>query len=448
MNNFYATWLRLLLLLLLLAVKREAQAQAPAWQWASTPGIGVGNVTTVDALGNTYVAGYFWGTATFGTTILTNSGVINGFVAKLSPAGAYLWAVSIGGNTFDGATGIAVSAGGDVYVSGFFNSSTITVGSTVLTNAGGPFSGGSYTPDMFVGKLTSSGSWQWVVGMGGTGIDFTSGIAVDASGTAFVSGEFRSPTVTFGTTTLTNTRTGTSDGFVAQLTSAGAWQWAARTGGIRDEVASDVAMDASGNAYVSGRFASSTVAFGATTLVNSAGGSDDGFVAKLNPAGVWQWAVKVGGIGQDRATRVTVDVSGNPYVCGEFNSSTIAFGSTVLTNSYADSLDAFVAELDSAGRWQWATGIGGTGAYVAGEFTSLTLPIGSAVLTNIHLGTPDIFVAKLTPTGAWQWAVGVGSTGDDSMYGIAAGGGSICVTGLFSGPSITFGSTAHCLNPG
>ncbi len=443
-------WLALLVgLLLLLSAAQPLCAQAPTWQDAVGPGAGQGWSTAVDAAGNTYVTGSFYNTATFGAITLTSAGY-DLFVAKRSPAGVWQWATGAGGSSYDTSTGVAVDGSGNVVVTGYFRSPTITFGTTTLTNA----NAGEY--DLFVAKLTPTGAWQWATGAGGSGWDSGSGVAVDGSGNVVVTGYFDSPTITFGVTTLTNA--GSFDLFVAKLTPTGAWQWATSAGGSRTDWSTGVAVDGSGSVVVTGFFFSSTITFGATTLTNASAGYSDLFVAKLTPTGTWQWATGAGGIYDDFSYGVAVDGSGSVVVTGPFYSSTLSFGATTLANAGFSNLFVAKLTPTGAWQWatgaggtspsstssyDWSRGVavdGSGSVVVTGYFSSSTLTFGATTLTNA--GNEDLFVAKLTPTGIWQWATGAGSSDSDYSIDVAVdGSGSVVVTGYFTSPTLTFGAT-------
>ena len=186
--------------------------------------------------------------------------------AQLNP---WLWVKNnIGINTNCISYGIAVDASGNSYVTGYFADSA-TFGSTTLTSNG--------VSDIFVAKLDSSGNWLWAKNAGYSGCGTSgNGIAVDASGNIYVTGDF-SGSATFGSITLTSN--GDSDIFIAKLDSSGNWLGATKTGGTDTVVSYGIAVDASGNNYVTGFFYR-TATFGPTTLTSS--GSADIFVAKVH----------------------------------------------------------------------------------------------------------------------------------------------------------------------
>ncbi len=340
---------------------------------------------------------------------------------------------------------MAVDAAGNTYVTGSF-SGTATFGATTLTSAG--------NEDVFVAKRTPAGTWLWATSAGGADAENVAGVAVDGSGNVVITGSFRSPTIAFGTTTLTNA--GNNDFFVAKFTPLGSWQWANRVGGSRSESGRNVAVDGSGNVVVVGSFTSPTITLGSITLTLLNGGYNF-FVAKLTPTGTWQWANSAGGNNGDYATNVAVDSSGNVVIAGHFSSMTITLGATTLTNPDPGS-NIFVAKLTPTGVWQWAVSargreidivngmvLDGSGnVIITGFYTSPTLSIGAITLTNAGTNPDfgDVFVAKLTPTGAWQWATSAGGSEHDGGVGVAVdASGNVVVIGAFASPAITFGST-------
>ena len=302
------------------------------WLWAKNARespYDYGHGIAVDASGNSYVTGYFSGTATFGSTTLTSSGGADIFVAKLDSSGNWLWANNAGGTSDECGNGIAVDASGNSYVTGYFYDSA-TFGSTTLTNNG--------VYDIFIAKLDSSGNWLWAKNAGGSSNDSGNGIAVDASGNSYVTGYFYD-SATFGSTTLTNN--GVYDIFIAKLDSSGNWLWAKNAGGTYNDCGYGIAVDASGNSYVTGCFCRSAT-FGSTTLTSN--GDYDIFIAKLDNCGNWLWANNAGGTSDDRGTSIAVDASRNSYVTGYFYDSA-TFGSTTLTSNGGYDTNIFVTKV-------------------------------------------------------------------------------------------------------
>jgi hypothetical protein len=253
------------LCLVLLCGAVVLMAQAPQWQWAvQAGGMGwnEGHSIVIDSQGNQYVSGRFEYTASFGTHTLTSNGYWDIFVAKLDPSGNWLWVVQAGGEGDDSVNDIVLDASGNAYLTGYI-SGTATFGNHSLTGNGG-----------FVAKLDPSGNWLWAVNAG----DTVSGIALDGMGNAYVTGVFYD-SATFGSHSLIANRR--INFFAAKLDPDGNWLWAVNAEGTGDIWGNSIALDGTGNAYVTGGFYG-VASFGSHTLTASFAEFDtDIFVAKL-----------------------------------------------------------------------------------------------------------------------------------------------------------------------
>ena len=159
-----------------------------------------------------------------------------------------------------------------------------------------------------------------------------------------MTGEFQS-TASFGETEIALTTAGGYDVFVAKLSSTGDWLWARRAGGSSADRARDIAVNASGDVFVTGYY-HSTASFGETAL--SSAHDRDAFVAKLSPGGDWFWAVRAGGAAHCETYGIALDDSDNVFVSGNFFN-TVSVGDTEITS--VGGLDVFVAKLSSSGEW-------------------------------------------------------------------------------------------------
>ncbi|WBO83972.1 T9SS type A sorting domain-containing protein [Hymenobacter yonginensis] len=231
-------------------------------------------------------------------------------------------------------------------------------------------------------------------------------------------------------------------------------------------------VDAAGNVYLAGTF-SGTISFGPTTLT-SAGGLDV-FIAKWDASSnSFVWAQRGGGSDDDISKSVAV-LGSNVYVAGDYRSTQVTFGSTVLINQGTPQgmyipQDVFVAKLTDTGSsasFAWALrvsgeytesaaglAVSGTNVYLAGQFNSPTLALGTVSLTNINPGgtvpsfISDVFLARLSDAGSSggiAWAERGGGVNNESCVAIAAQGNDIYLSGVFSSLSgaatTTFGTT-------
>ena len=292
--------------------------------------------------GDVYVTGTSSGS--WGSPVRPYTDSTDAFVAKLNSDGVLQWNTFLGCPYGDHVWGMALDDGGGVYVTG---SSWITWGSPVNPHAGSYY-------DVFVAKLNSDGVLQWNTFMGCLGQDFGGGIGLDGSGNIYVGGW--SPE-TLGSPV--NAHAGYIDTFVAKLNSNGVRQWNTFLGSPLDDFGGALAVDDSGNAYVSGE---SPASWG-SPVAPYAGGQDV-FAAKLNSNGVLQWNTFLGSSAGDHGGLVTVDGSGGVYITGV---SSASWGSPVAP--YAEAEDVFAAALSSNGVLQWNTFLGSSDSDLGGAIT-------------------------------------------------------------------------------
>lgn len=434
----------------------RSNAQVPNWLWAKSAagsGIETGRSVATDAAGNVVAIGEF-GTPsmTFGTTVLTNAGLLSTnsrdiFIVKYDSVGNMLWVKSAGGDGEDYASSICTDAIGNIFVTGNFGSDSISFGTTTLFN--------DTVWSMFVVKYDPSGNVLWAKTAKATWTNDGTGISTDAAGNVVVTGSFYAPWVAFGSDTLTSA--GGQDFFVVKYNSAGNFLWAESGGGSSTDFSKSVSVDADGNILVTGYFQSPSISFGTITLSNA--GNADVFIVKYDALGNVLWAKSSGGSDDESGTSIFTDSANNVLVTGYFESNSITFGTTTLTNYSYSSLflptDLFLVKYDSGGNLLWAKRAGGFddergngitcdlsgNIFVTGSFTSDSISFGAITLYNSSQ-EEDIFVVKYTVSGNEEWATSVGGPGIDAGVAIATdAGGHTMVTGLFGIPSASFGTT-------
>jgi outer membrane protein assembly factor BamB len=423
-------------------------AQTPEFQWAKRAGGASDDRAyriVVDASGNSFVTGYFASsTITFGTTTLTNAGYDDMYLVKYDTSGNVVWVKSAGGTSKDRGYWVAADAAGNCFVVGIFSSPTITFGSTTLIN-------GSET-SMFLAKYDANGNVIWAKSTNGIFYDpdDCGAVGLDSLGNIYVTGSYSNSTITFGTTTLINA--GNTDIYVVKYDTSGNVVWAKSAGGTNKDISMSIALDSDGNSYVTGNFTSPTLSFGPTTLINT--GERDFYIVKYSANGDVLWARSASGNAWDNGRSIAVGPSKEILVTGEFQSPTLTLGTTTLTNTNSSALDVFVVKFDSGGQVLWATNPHCAGqdypgsittdasgnSYVAGCFYYQDITFRSITLPS-H-GNSDIFIVKYDKNGLAVWAKTALSTDYNYAYGIVLDlNRNIYLTGFFSSPAITFGAT-------
>jgi hypothetical protein len=371
----------------------------------------VGYGVAVDSSENVYVAG--WTTSTdFPTaggfdTSLGGSG--DAFVTKMNPAGSSLaWSSYLGGSDDDVCLNVTVDSSGNVFVTGYTFSTDFPTAGGFDTDFGGGLE------DAFVTRVDATGNPAWSSYLGGSGNDIAGDVAVDPSGDVYVAGDTQSPDFPtlggFDTTFLG----GPNDAFVTKLNAFGpSIAWSSYLAGSGDDGAQAVAVDLSGNLYVTGWTNSTDFPTTGGFDTSYGGGTYDGWVAKVNAAG-WAltWSSYLGGSAYDSGYGVAVDPAGNAYITG-YSISTDFPMANAFDTTHGGSTEAFVTQLSYTGSsLGWSSYLGessedyGTGialigqgsVCVVGSTSSPDFPSSGGFDTELS-GTSDAFVTMILVCG-------------------------------------------------
>jgi hypothetical protein len=237
------------------------------------------NSISTDADGNLLACGYFFSSSlSFGGITLTNScyGTSDIFVVKYDSSGNVLWAKSEGGTDSDYGSSIAADPIGNVYMGGSFRSTSINFDSITLTNSGPPYSDFCLVKYDASGHVKWANTSKNSISS-----DATYSICTDNSGNIFLTGPYQSNSITIGSTTLINSAAPNRNFYIVEYNSPGDVIWAINVGGTNDDAGNSICTDLSGNLYAGGYFTSPSINFGSTTLTNSGSGTTDLFVSKL-----------------------------------------------------------------------------------------------------------------------------------------------------------------------
>jgi len=385
-----------------------------------------------DNNGNILVTGYFNGTVDFdpGANVfnLTSVGSNDIFILKLTSAGNFVWAVSMGSGSSDYGNQLVCDASGNVYTTGRY------VGTVDFDPSANTFNQtAAGLADIFILKLSSAGSFVWAKSIGGTGNDEGKGITLDGTGNVHTTGFF-STTTDFdpGANVFNLTSFGSNDIFVSKLDNSGNFVWAVQMGGTSSDVGESVKVDGSGNVYSGGSImGAGDFDPGAGTFNLTPSGLTGNFLSKLTSAGVFVWAKNFVGGSLVTVKDIDVDANGNVYSTGQFNGTTDFdpnAGTFMLTASGA--YDGFLSILTSAGNYSWAGQISGSGQ---------DLPSGIRATPSAIYATG--FYNQTTDFDAGTSTFNITSAGSDDMFVVKYNycSGPPAMPGAISGPSVICG---------
>ncbi|GAB2955649.1 hypothetical protein GCM10027048_21920 [Hymenobacter coalescens] len=461
-----------LLLFLFWLLTGSAWAQAPTFQWSVAAGGTLADEArglVADAQGNSYVAGIFRGTASFGTgtaavqLVATPSGgtasTSDVFLAKYNAGGGLVWAQRHGGSGNDEALGLATDPQGNLLVVGTFTGTATFgagAGAVALASAG--------ADDVFLSKFDPNGALLWARRLGSASTSAENGYAVatDSLGHVVITGDYRDgATIDGSTTTLAGG--GGSDVFIVKFDAAGALLWARRgTSAGTTDAGRAVAIDRAGNVLVTGSFRETMTFDGGSSpaLRLRSRASADLFVVKYDRNGAALWARLGTGGASEIGRALATDRRGNAYLLTSYRDSAYFLGaandSVRVRNPAGNGDDIALVQYSRAGAVQWIRSDGGAGSdesialatdeqnnvYAVSYFqlTARYGPAGTGV-TFTSAGTSDVAVASYTSGGAFRWAQRLGGPSNDIGYAAAVDGtGQLAVAGYFTAGPFTAGA--------
>ena len=455
----YVNWTTFLSILLAI---QFLPAQVPAFDWVTSPvGSAISRSVTAGSTGDGYVTGMFHSVLNFDTTLtLTSTGFGDMFIARYDKDGGIVWAKSASGNYGDEAYCVESGYSGHIYVAGEFFSNEITFDSlTLINNHITPFHDDA-TKDIFLVKYNQDGQAIWARSGGGIGMEFVRDIAVDPRENVTLAGTLWSPSVAFGPYTLT--KTGNVDVFIVQYDSSGQVRWAKNPAGTDQENAEGVCADTVGNVYLAGSFNSDSMQFDNITLICSSNNFDT-YIVEYDPYGNAIWAENAQGNDWDETRSVALDKSGNIYLSGHFKSDSLKFGSEILYKSASNNIDMFLVKYDPNHQVMWARRSGGNiwswvypyeitiapqgNIWITGVFVGDGLIFNSTVLPN-H-GSYDFYITKYNGFGEFLWAESIGGEGMDWGQGLTTDHfDNYYLAGYFESSFMVIGDTSLSNVPG
>ncbi len=378
-----------------------------------TPGI-LGSIA-VDQAGNTYLTGDTQSND-FPTTLgaldrTISQGDTDAFVVKLNSIGGLVYGTYLGGSQLEESGGLTVDKAGQVYATGDTYSTDFPVTAGALRTQGT----GSFRTDIYVTKLNATGTALiYSTFLGGSNYNYFSSIAIDQQGSAYVTGKTFSPDFpttpgAFAPATSNNVYFG--DGFVSKLNPTGSHLiYSTYLAGSGQDSPTGIAVDKSGNAYITGNTVSPDfpVTAGAfDTSYGTFGSFGDAFITKLNSVGsALVYSSYLGGNGSDDGRAIALDRFGNAYLTG-YTDGSFPITTNALDPSYNGAFDAFVTVFNNVGsKLLYSSYLGSTSTdtgygiavdpkgniYVTGNTTAADFPVTG---TSSYQGKSDAFVTKI-----------------------------------------------------
>jgi uncharacterized protein (TIGR03437 family) len=366
-----------------------------------------GESVALDSSGNIYVTG----------TTLSSYGDFDVYFAKLNPAGtSAIFTQVIGGSYDDYGHGIAVDSGGNIYLAGETTSPDFPE-----TNNSYPYLSANaypgYPDDAYITKIDSTGNnIIYSHYFGGYADDGAYSIALDANNNAYVVGYTGSTDLPVSTGAAQTRSGGGYDAFVVEFNASGNGVYATYLGGSGDDAGYGLAVDAAGNAYVTGETSSTNYPVSSSAFQAKSGGGVDGFLTKLAPGtGTVAFSTYLGGSGNDYGYAVALDSAGKVYVAGETASSDFPIAGAAQKTFGGGAGDAFITKLSGDGTSLiYSTYLGGSGedyagglavdasgsAYITGGTASTNFPVTSDAFQKTNLGSTNALVAGLDATGS------------------------------------------------
>ncbi|MCA1811215.1 MAG: SBBP repeat-containing protein, partial [Halobacteriales archaeon] len=319
------------------------------------------------------------------------------FALKLNPSGSSLvYSTLLGGNGYDAATGIAVDGAGNAYLGGYSESSNFPLASPIMLKHPGE--------DVFVTKLNPTGTGLvYSTYLGGSGNERSYGLAIDGSGSAYVTGETASYNYPKTTGAFQTAWAGDLDAFVTKLAPAGtSIAFSTFLGGTQSDSALGIAVDGLGNALVTGNSYSGDFPVTAAAYKSASLWGYDGFLTKLDATGASLAYSTYLGFG---AADIALDALGAAYVVGDADSATLPVSWGPYHAFPAGATDLFLARftLDGSGL--------AYSSYLGGSSYDVAAGIAVDLLGNAYLTGSTSSTDFPTTPGAFQLASGGGIDG-------------------------------------
>ena len=292
------------------------------------------NDIKVSSAGEIYVGGYFSGIADFNPTASVNgttsfqATLRDGFLAKYSSTGTFVWVSDVFGQGGDAVYQIALDGSGNPAITGYTgNGLSVANSTTVFRGVGSAFSlpADPNFVNAMVAKYNSSGSVQWARAVKGAHC-YGNAATIDKNGAIYFGGVFNGTVVleTGNAASSITASAGASDAYLAKLSPTGTYLWSKIYGSNSDDAVFGLSVDTAADVYVTGMYSGSMNLnpSGSSTVTATNNGYRDGFMARYTSAGTYKWSTNFGSIYHDEPAAIAVGQDGALYGTGYVSAAT------------------------------------------------------------------------------------------------------------------------------
>jgi len=405
---------------------------AGALQWSTYfggTGNDIGYSVTCDKWRSVYITGATGSTANIATTgafNTTESGTLDGFVARFDTLGNRLWGTYYGNGNFTSTYGFGISTDPAGYV--YFTGETTAAAGIASANGYQTAPVGFFQDNAFLAKLDSNGNHlYWGTYYGGATTQGFS-VANDTHGNVYISGYTNASTNIASANAYQSTLGGSNDGYLAKFDTAGNFKWGTYYGGTGSEIQKGVTIDNFGNPIISGNTTSAT---GISTINNGTyqstyAGAQDGYMAKFTPLGQRLWGSYFGGTGTETQLCITSNVNGSFYIAGYSTSSSAIATTGAYQTVNNGNADGYIARFNTD-----------TFIVINQPYTdTIVCPAGSFNInytTSYAFNTGNVFTAQLSDaTGSFAAPIAIGNViavGTTGVIAVNIPAGTVAGTG-------------------
>ena len=368
------------------------------YQWSKRFG-GTGNdscSSTVDSNNRIIITGYVTGDADLngdgdttdgGAESSTGYGGTDIFISVFNANGTYQWSKRLGGINSDSGNYVTSYTYNNIYITGGVTGDADLNGDGDTTDGGAESGTGYGSYDGFISVFNSSGAYQWSTRLGGTGVDISKTVSIDANNNMIITGQVTGDADLNGDGDRidggaeSGTGYGSYDGFISVFNASGIYQWSKRLGGTSYDNCF-ATVDSDNRIIVTGMTVADMdlngdgdMTDGGAESISGYGGPDI-YISVFSANGTYQWSKRLGGINSDNGNYVTSDTDNNIYITGGVTGDVDLNGDGDTTDGGAESgvgyggTDVFISVFNSSGIYQWSKRSGGVSGDVGNSIVS------------------------------------------------------------------------------